>query len=107
MNFKNPYWTKQTKMELLERWILVHSIIYYRLNTSIVSDEMFDKNCMQLVQMAEDYPKEFKQTSFYYCFFDFDGSTGFDLYGRLKSEDSNYLESIAFHLVKRYGNKGG
>lgn len=103
MYFANPYWSEKTKMELLQKWILVHSIIYYELNTSIVSDSMFDANSYQLVRIIRINSDEFKRTKWYYAFKDFDGSTGFDLYKKLKKKHKSELLSIAHHLISRYG----
>jgi len=103
LKFNNPYWTIKTRLQLLERWIIIHSIIYYRLNTSIVEDTMFDNNCNQLVRGIKKYPKEFKQTKYYYCFKEFDGSTGFDLYSKLNAKDKDKLEQQAIYLAYKYG----
>ena len=109
MKFRNPYWSPKTKLQLLERWILIHSIIYYRLNTSIVSDVMYDNNCNQLVKGIKKFPEAFKQTKYYYAFKGFTGETGFDLYSKLNTEDREKLEQQAEYLVlmcKRRLNSG-
>lgn len=99
----NPYFTVLEKINLLQRWIVVHSIIYYEHNTSIVSDKMFDDNCKQLVTMMQEHDKELKMSRLYYCMADFDGSTGFDLPSSLNKRDYVYLSSIAKHVIKMYG----
>jgi NAD-dependent DNA ligase len=53
MEFKNPYWSTKTKIELLQKWILVHSILYYELDNGIVSDAVYDANAKLLVQLAK------------------------------------------------------
>lgn len=93
-------------MQSLQRWIVVHSILYYEMDNSIVDDKMFDNNCRQLVKMQKDNPIEAKQTAYWYIFKDFDGTTGYDLYGRLNQNDKVYLIGIATHvldLVRREG----
>jgi len=103
MKFRNPYWSPKTKLQMLERWIIIHSIIYYVYDTNIVPDSMFDNNCNQLVKGAAKYPEDFKQTKYFYCFEGFDGSTGFHLYNSLNIVDKLCFEKQAQYLVKKYG----
>ena len=39
------------KINLLSRWIIFHSIIYYEMNKSLVTDYMFDNNAKELYKM--------------------------------------------------------
>jgi hypothetical protein len=94
MKFGNPYWGPITKMALLQRWILIHSILYYEYDESIVTDKMYDENSHQLVDMQKEFLEEAKQTPYWYVFYDFDGSTGFDLAGRLEGEHRAYLDYL-------------
>lgn len=61
------------------RWlqIWVHSFIYYKMGTSIISDIMWDKWAKELVDLKAKYPNEAKAIKHYDIFADFDGSTGF------------------------------
>lgn len=103
MKFGNPYWHKVEKMDLLQRWIIVHSIIYYKLNDSIISDLMFDKNCQQLVEYKKKYKKTYKKSRYYYCMKKFDGSTGFDIMGKLTHDDYEKFLQIATNLINNKG----
>lgn len=95
-DFKNPYWSDSMKMSFLQRRIIVASIIYYELSGNIISDKDFDELSNQLVELMESATEEQKEFSTYwYCMYDFDGSTGFHLYGRLKRKDKEYLRQIA------------
>lgn len=105
MQFNNPYWSNKLKIGCLQRWLIVHSILYYELNNSIVNDKMFDANAYQLVGLQKQYPEDAKQSEYWYVFNDFDGSTGFDLYHRLNKKDKAYLKQIAQHLIRL--NRGG
>lgn len=87
------------RINLLQRWIIVHSIIYYTMDTSVVPDSMFDENCNQLVQLMRDNSEELKQSRYYYCMYDFDGSTGMHLPSVLTQEDFEELNLKAMHLV--------
>ena len=99
MNFKsNPYFTILEKIELLQRWIIVHSIVYYKLGQSIVTDTQFDHNCYQLVDLKERHQRYWNLSRYYYCMKDFDGSTGFDLPNKLNRKDSNKLWNDAKRL---------
>lgn len=107
MKFANPYWSNKLRISALQRWIIVHSILYYELNSSIVEDKLFDANARQLVQMQHDYPDEAKESDYWYVFNDFDGSTGFDLYDRLNKKDRRYLVKIAQHVLYVHSLKVG
>lgn len=99
MRFPNPYWSEMAKANALQRWVIVHSIRYYEMDSSLVSDHMFNENCKQLVELMESLPKSKREsTEYWYVMHDFDGSTGFHLYKRLNKHDQNYLYSIAQKL---------
>jgi len=100
LKFQNPYWGNQTKIELLQKWLIIHSIIYYELNTSVVSDAMYDQNSNQLIELIKADRQSFRSSRWYRIFKDFDGSTGFDLYSKLSSKEQNELEHLAMQIVK-------
>lgn len=69
-------------MELItrrRRQILVHSCIYYRLNTNIIDDHKYDLWSKQLADLQERFPELSKEAPLYEYYAEFDGSTGFDL----------------------------
>ncbi|MCX7924165.1 MAG: hypothetical protein N3B21_19475 [Clostridia bacterium] len=110
MKFNNPYWSWKTKLDLLARWIIVQSIIYYELNSNVVSDKMFDDNSHQFVGLVDEHNDDFKQTFYYKVMKGFDGSTGFDLFHRLKrfdKEHAHYLYGIAMNVLSLAGKGGG
>ena len=85
----------------MQRHIIVHSILYYELNTTVISDSEFDFLSKQLVELQKQVSKEeLEKSQYYYVFYDFDGNTGFDLWYRLKDSDKEYLLSIS-KQVKR------
>lgn len=99
------YWSDVTKIGYLQRYIIVHSIIYYELDGNVISDKEFDNAARQLVKMQKQIGRrKLKDTMYYYCMHDFDGSTGFHLYGRLIPFDKRYLTQIARSVLK---NKKG
>lgn len=99
------YWSDVTKIGYLQRYIIVHSIIYYELDDNVISDKEFDSAARQLVEMQKQLGRrKLKDTMYYYCMYDFDGSTGFHLYDRLIPFDKQYLTQIARNVLK---NKKG
>jgi len=98
----NPYFTILEKINLLCKWLTVHSIIYYVHHTNIVSDQIFDNNCKQLVNMIENNPEIFKESHYHYYMHDFDGSTGFDLPNRLNLHHAKIMGDIADNLIRRH-----
>lgn len=95
--------TAKEKVEVVQRRILVHSMIYYVLNDSVIPDKRFDKLCRLLVRKMEKYgPKKMAKTEYGYVFYDFDGSTGFDLLDRLSPEDREKIERIAKYVLRLY-----
>lgn len=90
------YWSDSTKLSYLQRRIIVHSILYYERDSSVISDKQFDVLCQQLVQMQKEADfAEFRKSTYYYAMHDFDGSTGFHLPSRLNKKDRTWLGQIA------------
>ena len=56
--------------------LLVHSCIYYHLNTNIISDKKWDEWAKELKTLQEQYPDIAKQIMWYDAFKDWDASTG-------------------------------
>lgn len=61
------------------RQILVHSCLYYKLNTNIISDEEFDKWCKELRELHQKYPQYMKINCYDAAFAKWGGFSGFDL----------------------------
>ena len=105
MKFANPYWSNKLKIECLQRWIIVHSILYYQLADSIIEDRVFDANAKQLVKLQSEFPDDAEESEYWYVFYDFDANTGFYIYDRLNKHDKEYLTQIAKHVSRLF--KGG
>ena len=95
MRFKNPYTTIKQKIELLQRWILVHSYLYYELNDNVVDDKTYDNNAQQLMRYKKKYKADYNNSRYYNIFYDYDGSTGMHLVDRL---DGELIEKIKFDI---------
>lgn len=73
--------------------MLVHSYLYYSLDTNIISDRQFDIWAKDLVELQHNYPDISKQVEYYTFFKNWDGTTGFDL---PKTDD---ISRIAYRLA--------
>lgn len=107
MEFSNPYWGNTTKIQVLQRWVLIHSFLYYELDYSFVDDHAYDSNTKQLVDMMNEYPDEASQTRYAYAFEGYDGSTGYDLLSKLSKEHYDLVRRDGWNLkdnkmVKNY-----
>lgn len=100
MKFKEM--SPQDKVDFAARYIIVHSIIYYEMDESVISDKKFDKKAQALARLINKYPEEVKNSEYFQVIHDFDGSTGFHLYSRLKKSQRRYLKQIARHVIRCY-----
>lgn len=88
----NKYWTTLMKINYLQRFILVNSYLYYEKDDSVITDKQFDEAAKQLVKLQKGY--DINRTQYGYAFFDFDGTTGFDLWERLTVVDKTIIKTI-------------
>ena len=61
------------------RQILVHSIMYYKMNASEISDATWTKWAIELEHLQRTYPEIAKGCPYAEAFENFDHSTGYDL----------------------------
>lgn len=59
--------------------MMVHSYLYYDMDTNLISDRQFDTWGRELVQLQADYPEISKRVEYAEAFSDWDASTGFNL----------------------------
>lgn len=90
-------WDKITCINFLQRKIILNCIAYYQLNTNKLTDKEYDELSKQLVSLQKDI--NINDTQYGYIMYDFDGTTGFDLYDRLNANDKQYLMNIACHAL--------
>lgn len=90
-------WNKITCINYLQRKIILNAIAYYELNTNGLTDKQYDELSKQLVELQKDV--DIYDTQYGYIMYDFDGTTGFDLYHRLNKQDKEYLMNIAIHVL--------
>ena len=95
------YWSIKTIISYIQRRIIIYSIMYYKLNNNCITDKSYDELSQQLLELMKSTPKEIcKETQYWYCMYDFDGSTGFDIPDRLTNSDRDYLTKLAEHILK-------
>lgn len=107
-NLPCKYWSDRTKISYLQRRIIVYSIMYYELNESCISDQQYDELSRQLMDLQSNCDfEEFRNSTYYYVMYNFDGSTGFDIPSRLTDYDYKYLLNIANHVYQIYLKETG
>ena len=101
--YKFPvYWTDKLKIDFLQLVILIHSYLYYEADNSVWSDRKYDEAAKQLTNIQKEHTNSWihNNTQYGYCFYDFDGTTGFDLWYRLNLKDRQMIKGIAESIVK-------
>ena len=82
----NKHTLKKTNEAVLKqinkrrRQILVHSYLYYKRNTSLISDFTFDSWCRELVSLHKTHPNETALAVFPDAFKGWSGFSGYDLF---------------------------
>src|SRR5690606_9943617 len=98
----NRDWTPQEKIELLQRWILTHSYLYYVMDVSIVPDHRYDANSKQLYELKVEYPGAWIVARYTYAMIDFDGSTGFGYVEKLEERERKSIMWDVGWLTSKY-----
>lgn len=90
------YWSDKLKCSFLQRVILIHSYLYYEANNSAITDREYDAIAKQLVTIQQKHTAQWikKCTQYGYAFYDYDSTTGFDLWHRLITKDKQQILSI-------------
>jgi hypothetical protein len=68
-----------SRITRLRHNMLVHSCLYYRLNTNIISDHKFDSMAKELAELQLAHPSIAAECVYHEYFIEFDGSSGYDL----------------------------
>lgn len=101
--YKFPvYWTDKLKVDFLQRVILIHSYLYYEADNSVWTDKKYDEVAKQLTNIQNKHTKSWikQMTQYGYCFYDFDGTTGFDLWDRLNKRDKRFIQNVAERVAE-------
>ena len=91
----NTNLTTQQYIDYLQRYIILHSYIYYELNGSSISDKKYDEKAKELVKYKNNYPELWKKSMYYKQFGDeYNGATGFTLYHDLDEHQKSIIKSL-------------
>ncbi|RHU19920.1 hypothetical protein DXD92_00130 [Blautia sp. TM10-2] len=83
------------RIDFLQRFIILHSYIYYELNNSYISDKEYDAKAKELTRYKNEYPNLWKASMYYKQFGDeYNGSTGFTLYHDLDEHQKDIIRSL-------------
>lgn len=94
----------QDQINFWQRYIIVHSKLYYFMDTNIISDKKYDETCLMLVKMKETYPEEWKNSEYFLQFGEeYVGNTGFDLFEGLTKHQIAIIDSIIYHIHQSRG----
>lgn len=94
----------QDRIDWLQRYIIVHSYIYYMLNDNIISDYEYDAKARQLAKLKNDYPALWKKSEYYKQFGDdYNGATGFTLYYDLDDYQKGIVQGIVNSIYNQLG----
>lgn len=92
----------QDYINWLQRFIIVHSYIYYECNNNVISDKEYDGFAKELVTYKNDYPEEWQNSEYFEQFGGgYDGSTGFTLYHDLDDHQKAIIKSIVHCIFKK------
>lgn len=87
--------TIQERIDFLQRFIILHSYIYYELNNNVISDKSYDEKAKKLVRYKNEYPDLWKSSMYYKQFGDdYNGATGFTLYHDLDEHQKKIIRSL-------------
>lgn len=81
------------------RQIVVHSYLYYKQNTNLIPDYVFDMWCKELVQLHKAHPLESSKAVFQEAFNGWEGFSGYDLFSK-----DNMTELWARHKATQLQN---
>ena len=91
----------QEHIDWLQRYIIVHSYIYYEIGDSVISDREYDIKSKELVKYKDEYPELWKSSMYYKQFGDdYNGATGFTLYHDLDDRQKEIIHSIVRTIIK-------
>ena len=96
-------WVKE-RIEYLQKKLLVHSIIYYRLDESLISDEKWAEWALELEKLVKEHPKEGQNSFLAEEFKDFDHSTGYNLLLETPWAVQKAMDLVEYY--KKHGWKG-
>lgn len=93
--------TPLEQINYLQRYIILHSYIYYERNTNVVSDREYDLKAKELVRLRIRNPLAWRQSDYYKQFGDdYTGVTGFTLYYDLTPKQQKVIQGLANMILR-------
>lgn len=93
--------TVQEYINFLQRYIILHSYIYYELDYNVISDKQYDAKAKELVGYKNAYPDLWTESEYYKQFGDdYNGATGFTLYHELNDHQKEIIRSLVPKRIK-------
>ena len=86
-------------LEYKQRRLIVHSFIYYELNSNIWEDSQYDE--LALLLEAQKDTEQWKQSRFYSIFKDWDSSSGYPLIRRDLDDYYYYFRALGERLLNQ------
>ena len=94
--------TTQEYIDFLQRFIIVHSFIYYELDYNVLSDGQYDCKTKELVLYKNEHPDLWRKSEYYKQFGDdYNGATGFTLYHDLSDKQKTYIHGIVNSILHK------
>lgn len=97
--------TPQQIIDFYQRFIIIHSHIYYDMDNNLISDREYDKAAKLLASMKEQYPEEWRNSMYYKQFGDeYNGATGMGLYDDLDEDQKlriNWIINSIYRSLRR------
>lgn len=92
----------QEYINWLQRFIIIHSYIYYECDNNVITDGHYDEMARELVMYKNDYPEEWRNSEYYKQFGDdYNGATGFTLYHDLNEQQKTIIRSIVNCILRK------
>lgn len=98
--------TKQQQIDWLQRYIILHSYIYYELDNNLVEDRVYDLKAKELVKLKNENPDLWRSSEYYQQFGDdYNGATGFTLYHDLNDRQKEIIRSLVPRGLRKKGER--
>lgn len=91
------------KINIYSRYIIMHSILYYNHDISLISDYQFDMIGKEAYEFFRSNIKDFMNSKYYYVMKEYEGGTGFFIYNTLSEYDKKYfnrnIQTLYSHII--------